>query len=135
MAFDFGGPVMSETVPVENAAGRENRDLEQIGVENKYTEVEGGSVRDYSSATASTVASTATGGRKNRDVSQRLGDDKLAYNPADWRSPTLTTDPDGRNDREYVDRTTGNSAITGAKADDFDANAAASSGNGGLWPF
>ena len=134
MAYDFGGPIMSQTVPVETPAQRETRDWETLGPDDHYT-AQNGFVRDYSAGVLSQNAFNATGGRKNRDITLRGGDDKLAYNPADWRNPTVTQDADGRNDREYVDRTTGNSAITGAQEDYWTELAAASSGNGGLWPF
>lgn len=110
MAFNFGGPVMTETVPDETAAQRENRDVENRGVEDKYTEIAGGSVRDGSCATLSTVAFDATGGRKNREYTQRV---------------------DHRNDYEYVNYADGTSAISGAKSATFDASKA----NTGKYPF
>lgn len=110
MAFDFGGPVMVQTVADESAASRENRDVEQRGVEDKYTPVAGGSVRDLSSGTLSTVAFDATGGRKDREYLERQDD---------------------RNDYEYVDYATGDSAINAQKSSTFDASKA----NTGLYPF
>lgn len=111
-SFNFGGPVMAQIVADETAANRENRDWENLGGDQKYTAVEGGSVQEGTSATLTTVASSATGGRKNRNYGQR---------PA----------TDHRADYDYVDVATGDSAVTGAKSPTFDEAVA----NDGLWPF
>lgn len=108
--FNFGGPVMAETVSDETAAQREARDLESIGVENKYTAAGAVNVRDGSGATLVQVASGAAGGRKDRDYLER---------------------EDDRNDYLYVDGATGTSALSGHKSATFDASAA----NTGLYPF
>lgn len=110
MSFNFGGPVMSETVADETAAARENRDVEQRGVENKYTAAGAVNVRDGEGATLVQVANGAAGGRKDRDYLERVDD---------------------RNDYEYVDEATGVSALSSAKSATFDEAVA----NDGLWPF
>lgn len=101
---------MSETVTDETAAARENRDVEQRGVENNYTAAGAVNVRDGSGTTLVQVANAAAGGRKDRDYLERADD---------------------RSDYEYVDESTGLSAITAAKSSTFDEAEA----NNGLWPF
>lgn len=128
MAFNFGGPVMVQTVPVETPAQRENRDIENMGVEDHYTAAAGGTVRDLSSATLSTIAFGATGGRKDREYLKRGGDDVLS---GSVQNPTTTVAANGRNDREYVSTTDGTSAITSEKDPLYDELAA----NTGLYPF
>jgi hypothetical protein len=98
MATSFGGPIMAQTVPTETAAQRYNRDYQQRGGDVKYTEGVG-----LAGATATTVAATATGGRTDRELLQQTAE---------------------RQDRLYVDRATGISAVTGTKDEDFDDLAA-----------
>jgi hypothetical protein len=101
---------MVETVTDETAANRENRDIAQRGVENKYTAAGAVSVRDGGGTTLTTVAATATGGRTDREYLKRV---------------------DHRNDYEYVDYATGTSALSSAKSSTFDVSKA----NTGLYPF
>lgn len=110
MSFNFGGPVMAQTVPDGTAANRENRDVAQRGVENKYTAAGAVNVRDGAGTTAVTVAATATGGRTDREYLKRV---------------------DHRNDYEYVAPATGVSALSSAKSATFDEAQA----NTGLYPF
>jgi hypothetical protein len=122
MSFNFGGPVQVETVTDETVAGRYARDVSNRGVENQYTTVVGGNVRDGSSATVNQIAATATGGRTDRAYLKRGGDKQLTFDPANPETPTVVVDADGRNDREYVDPTTGISQLDtdGTKGDLFD---------------
>ena len=110
MAFNFGGPVMVETVAVETATQREARDIESQGVENSYTAAGAVNVRDGSGATLVQVATGATGGRKDREFLERADD---------------------RNDYIYVEAATGVSALSGNKSATFDE----SKNNTGLYPF
>lgn len=94
MSFNFGGPVVATNGTNETAAQRENRDVEQRGGDQKYTEGVG-----LNGATLTVVGAKATGGRTDREFLKRNDD---------------------RNDRIYVDGATGVSALSGEKGDDFD---------------
>lgn len=118
--FNFGGPAMSQSIPDETAASRENRDVAQRGGDQAYTEGAHVSVRDGGGATLATVAATATGGRTDRDYLERGGDDVLTFDPENPQNPTETVTAHGRNDREYVAPATGISALSGEKDPLFD---------------
>lgn len=89
----------------EAVASRENRDIELRGGDVHYTQGVG-----LNGATASLVTAKSAGGRTYRDYLQRVDD---------------------RNNRIYVDATTGISALSGAKDALFDELKAET----GLYPF
>jgi hypothetical protein len=121
-SFNFGGPVMAQTVPAGTAANRESRDVAQRLGDDHYTPNTGGhtTVRDGSAGTLSVTAPSSTGGRIDRDYLERGGDDQLTFNPASPQVPTKTLQASGRNDRQYVDPTTGTSALSSHKDELFD---------------
>ena len=65
------------------------------------------------------VAPGSTGGRIDREYLRRGGDIYYTYDIN--KKPVAALDVNGRNEREYVDYATGDSAVAGAgKADVFD---------------
>lgn len=120
MAFNFGGPIMVQTVPNGTVAGRESRDVAQRGGDQHYTEGAQVTVRNAGGVTLSVTAATAAGGRTDRDYLERGGDAVLAYDPANPQTPTKTVNATGRNDRVYVDPATGVSVLSTHKDPQFD---------------
>lgn len=90
--------------PVETAAQRHARDLTQ---RRGDWQLNGSGDLVY-------VAPEALGGRNNREINRRGGDHYYTYVDG---TPVDNYDADGRNARLYVDRKTGNSAITGGPHD------------------
>lgn len=119
MTFNFGGPIMAQSVPTEAVAGRENRDVAQVGGDDHYAPVVGGNVRDGSAGTLSVIAATAAGGRTDRNYLEQGGDHDLEFNPADPQNPTDTVNAHGRTDRLYVDAATGVSVLSGTADPEF----------------
>jgi hypothetical protein len=111
----------SPIVGAETAAQRYARDVAARGGDVQVT---------YNGAgdpVFSLVAATAVGGRTNRDFLQRGGDVYYTYDVNG--APIRNVDVNGRNERQYVNYATGDSAIQGAgKSDLYDALKARSSG-------
>lgn len=96
--------------PTETAAQRYARDVSQQQGDWQGNE-EGNLVYK---------APTAAGGRVNREFLQRGGDVYYTYD--NNGEPVRNLDVNGRNEREYVNYETGDSAVQGAgKSDRFDA--------------
>jgi hypothetical protein len=95
--------------PVETAAQRHARDLTQ---RRGDWQLDGSGNLVY-------VAPGTLGGRNNREFDRRGGDHYYTYDVNG--NPVDNYDANGRNDRLYVDRKTGNSAITGGQHDQLDA--------------
>jgi hypothetical protein len=96
--------------PTETAAQRHARDFEQ---RNGDWQLNNAGDLVY-------VGPNTTGGRNDREVLRRGGDVYYTYDVNG--NPVPNYDVNGRNEREYVNYETGDSAHTGAgKSDRFDA--------------
>lgn len=93
------------TVGGETAAQRYSRDVNQRGGDVK--------VASYTNnkPTWTTVGPSATGGRIDREFLKRGGDVYYTYSGTD---PVRNVAANGRNERQYVNYATGDSAVAGA---------------------
>lgn len=94
--------------PTESAAQRKARDINQRR----------GDWQLNASGNLVYVAPNSTGGRTDREILRRGGD--VYYTNDANGNPVRNVDANGRNDRIYVDRKTGNSAVTGGQHDLLD---------------
>lgn len=94
------------TIGANTAAQRYSRDVNQRGGDVK--------VASYTNnkPTWTTVAASATGGRIDREYLQRGGE--VAYTYDGNGKPVRGVETNGRNEREYVNYATGDSAVAGA---------------------